>query len=95
MVRKKTMFNSVKAVKDSSNRSMIGVVQKGPAPARGTNPRGVRKDRVLSMQKGDWFVDDISQIENWRSAGASFARGSHSCYKHPQDPTLCVFEIIK
>jgi hypothetical protein len=67
------MRNSTKKV-DSILIKSVGKIQKGPSPARKTNPMGFKKNRVLSMKKGEWFIAPRKEQKTWAAAGSIYAK---------------------
>lgn len=88
------MRNSTKKV-DSILIKSVGKIQKGPSPARKTNPMGFKKNKVLSMKKGEWFIAPRKEQKTWAAAGSIYAKNRTSCYIHPESKNFCIFEIIK
>jgi len=80
---------------DARLSKMVGKIQKGPAPARISNPMGARKNRVLELKKGEWFVAPLKEQKTWSATGSKYAKGRTSCYIHPENAAYCIFEIIK
>ena len=80
---------------DAQLNKMLGTIQKGPSPTRITNPRGAKKNRILAMKKGDWFIDTRKEQNNWNAAGNKHIKSLYSCCVHPESKNFCIFEITK
>ena len=80
---------------DAQLTKMLGKIQKGPSPTSITNPRGLKKNRILGMKKGDWFIDTRKEQKNWNAAGYKHMKKLYSCRLHPENKNFCIFEITK
>lgn len=65
------------------------------APPRRTGPHSEWRDRMESMDVGDWFELPEKFHARITSAAVAYLKGRYTCYKHPEQKGFYIFARTK